>query len=80
MFKGIQKLINSNAGKYIISILLGIGLSTLFRNACEDRKCIVFKAITPENVKNKIFKVEDKCYKYTHEQVKCSNNNSELQY
>ena len=80
MLKGIQKLINSNAGKYIISILLGIGLSTLFRNACNDRKCIIFKAISPENVKDKIFKVDDNCYKYTHEQVKCSDDNSELTF
>lgn len=80
MLKGIQKLINSNAGKYIISILLGIGLSTLFRNACNDRKCIIFKAVSPENVKDKIFKVDKNCYKYTHEQVKCSDDNSELTF
>ena len=81
MLKGIQKLINSNAGKYIISILLGIGLSTLFRNACNDRKCIIFKAVSPENVKDNIeFKVDNNCYKYTHEQVKCSDDNSELTF
>lgn len=73
MFKGIQKLLNSDAGKYIVSILLGIGLSTLFRNACNDRKCIVFKAVSPEEVRNKIFKVGEKCYKYNSEQIDCNN-------
>lgn len=76
MFKGIQKIINSNSGKYIISILLGLGLSTLFRNACNDRKCIVFKAVTPENVRDKIFRIDNNCYKYTERQVKCQNNNN----
>ena len=80
MFKSIQKILNSDAGKYIISILLGIGLSTLFRNACNDRKCIIFKAVTPENVKDKIFKIEDQCYKYTNEQIQCSNDNKELTF
>ena len=71
MFKGIQKILNSDAGKYIISILLGIGLSTLFRNACNDRKCLIFKAVSPEKVKDKIFKLDNQCYTYSHEQVKC---------
>tara|TARA_Y100000591_G_C21651224_1_gene602943 strand:- start:398 stop:640 length:243 start_codon:yes stop_codon:yes gene_type:complete len=80
MFKGIQKILNSDAGKYIISILLGIGLSTLFRNACNDRKCIIFKAVSPENVKDKIFKLDNQCYTYTHDQIKCSDDNSELKF
>ena len=80
MIKGVQKILNSNAGKYIISILLGIGLSTIFRNVCNDRKCIVFKAVSPENVKDKIFKLGDKCYSYVHEQVQCSNDNKEITF
>lgn len=74
MLKGLQKLLNSDGGRYIISILLGLGLSTLFRNACNDRKCLVFKAVTPDQVKDKIFKVGDDCYKYTSHQVKCSDD------
>lgn len=80
MFKGIQKILNSDAGKYIISILLGIGLSTLFRNACNDRKCLIFKAVSPEKVKDKIFKLDNQCYTYSHEQVKCSDDDNELKF
>ena len=81
MFKGLQKILNSDAGKYIISILLGIGLSTLFRNACNDRKCLVFKAVAPEKVKDKIFKIGDDCYKYTSEQVECTKDkNTEITF
>tara|TARA_B110000503_G_C7090581_1_gene389218 strand:+ start:151 stop:396 length:246 start_codon:yes stop_codon:yes gene_type:complete len=77
MLKGIQKLLNSDGGRYIISILLGLGLSTLFRNACNDRKCLVFKAVSPEQVKDKIFKVGEDCYKYTNHQVTCDSNNKD---
>jgi len=80
MFKGIQKILNSNAGKYIISILLGIGLSTIFRNACEQRKCIVFKAVDPGKIKDHIFKIDKNCFKFTHEQIKCSDNNDEITF
>ena len=40
----LRRLIYSDIGKYIISILLGLGLATLFRKVCKDRNCIVFKA------------------------------------
>tara|TARA_B100000902_G_C27297105_1_gene910636 strand:- start:169 stop:411 length:243 start_codon:yes stop_codon:yes gene_type:complete len=80
MLKGIQKILNSNAGKYIISILLGIGLSTLFRNACYERKCIVFKAVDPNKIKKGIFKIDNNCYKYTPEQIKCSDNNNQIHF
>ena len=40
----LRRLIYSNIGKYIISILLGLGLSTLFRKVCNERNCMVFKA------------------------------------
>ena len=40
----IKQLINSKEGKYIISVVLGLGLATLFREVCKDKTCIVFKA------------------------------------
>ena len=35
----IKKLINSLTGKYVMSILLGLGLAALFRKACTSKKC-----------------------------------------
>ena len=32
-----RRLLYSTPGKYIISILLGLGLATLFRRACKER-------------------------------------------
>ena len=43
-------------GKIIISILLGLGLATLFRKGCTGKNCIEFKAPTLENIKKKIYK------------------------
>ena len=60
----LRRLIYSDIGKYIISILLGLGLATLFRKVCKDRNCIVFKAPNIKKIKNQIFKFENKCYKF----------------
>ena len=38
----IKKWIHSETSKYIISIILGLGLSTLFRKECYGEKCIEF--------------------------------------
>ena len=35
----IRRLLNGAFGRGIISILLGLGLSTLFRKVCKDRNC-----------------------------------------
>ena len=38
-----KRLINTSLGKIIISIMLGLGLATLFRKVCKDKNCITFK-------------------------------------
>ena len=40
----LKRLIHSDIGRIIISILLGLGLATLFRKVCNDRSCMIFKA------------------------------------
>ena len=66
MFQSFQRLLNSEAGKYIISILLGIGLATLFRKACNGRNCLVFKAPSPDDIKDKIYEFDNACLKQDH--------------
>ena len=33
----------SDFGKYMISIIIGIGFASLFRKVCGDDKCYIFK-------------------------------------
>jgi|TARA_B100001540_G_C15707550_1_gene596919 hypothetical protein len=68
----VRKLIHSKVGQYIISILLGLGLATLFRKVCKKRSCLVFKGAPLRKIKNQIFKYKNKCYKFTPEITKCS--------
>ena len=74
----LRRLIYSDIGKYIISILLGLGLATLFRKVCKDRNCIVFKAPNIQKIKNQIFKFENKCYKFIESIEKCNNNKKKV--
>ena len=60
----LSRLINSTGGRYIISILLGLGLATLFRKACSARNCLAFKAPPISTIDGKIFNYDGRCYRY----------------
>lgn len=60
----IKALMNSPLGKIFISILLGLGLATLFRTACKEKNCIRFAGPVISEVDGKIYKHGEKCYKY----------------
>ena len=41
---GFQRLLHTETGRIIISIVLGLGIASLFRKVCKDRSCIAFRA------------------------------------
>jgi len=70
----IRRLITGVFGRSVISILLGLGLATLFRKVCNDRNCLVFKAPKIDKIDNQIFEFDDKCYKFTKKATTCDNS------
>tara|TARA_B100000795_G_C22526293_1_gene333341 strand:+ start:291 stop:530 length:240 start_codon:yes stop_codon:yes gene_type:complete len=69
-----KRLLHGRFSKYVISAILGIGLATLFRKACNSRNCLVFKSPSIEKIKNQIFKYNDKCYKFNEQASTCDTN------
>jgi len=67
----LKRLISSSLGKIILSILLGLGLASLFRKACTDKNCLVFNGPIISDIEGKTYKHGDKCYKYTTSPDKC---------
>ena len=65
------KFVHTKTGKYVMSMLLGFGLASLFRTVCKDKNCILFQAPPLEEIKDKIYGHENKCYKYTATPAKC---------
>jgi len=66
-----QRLLNTEYGRNIISIFLGLGLASLFRKVCTDKNCIVFNGPIIGDIEGKTFKYSDKCYKYSVHADKC---------
>lgn len=68
----LSKFIESQTGKIVMSILLGVGLATLFRKACTGKNCVVNYAPPLDEIDDKIYKFNDKCYKLQKSAVKCN--------
>ena len=66
----IRRLIYNDFGSIVMSIILGLGLATLFRKVCKDRKGNLGPSI--DKIKGQVFKYNDKCYTYEPSITKCN--------
>jgi hypothetical protein len=68
-----QRLLNTALGKFFISVLLGLGIATMFRKVCKDKSCMVFNGPIISELDDKIYKYGEKCYTYNTVPGKCDN-------
>jgi hypothetical protein len=74
----IDDVLKTRIGVIIVSIIWGLGLSTLFRKACNGRTCQIIKYNGPdpnEVMKNYYNYGTQQCYKYYPVMSKCENLN-----
>lgn len=58
----------------IFSLILGIGLASLFDTVCKDGNCVIVRSKPLEEVENKIHKKNNKCYRYYAKPAKCTDD------
>lgn len=78
-----KKMLHSNSGKVIISIILGLGLASLFRKACSDRKCLKFTGPPEDKVKeiaSSTYKYNDKCYNFVPSATTCDSKKKQVRF
>jgi hypothetical protein len=66
------KFVSSETGKILMSMILGLGLATIFRASCKGKNCIIYHAAPLEEIKDKVYKIDKKCYKFNSTPVKCN--------
>jgi len=76
----IKRLLYGKYSRYVISVLLGFGLATLFRKVCNDRNCLVFKAPGINKIEGKTYKVDSTCYKVKHKQVQYNKTKKDVHF
>ena len=53
----IKRLLNTELGRFFISVIIGLGLATLFRKSCNDKNCIVFDGPVINEVDGKVIDI-----------------------
>jgi hypothetical protein len=69
-----KRLLNTELGKIFISIFLGFGLACLFQHSCNEKNCIRFQGAVITEIDDKIYKHDEKCYKYVAQSTSCNSN------
>lgn len=69
-----DRLLKTPFGKILISVFLGLGLACLFRQACNEKNCIRFEGAVITDIKDKIYRHDEKCYKYVSQSTTCNKN------
>jgi len=68
----IKRFLNTETGKIMVSIVLGLGLSTIFRKICKDKNCMEFYGVPTERIALKTFQYDDQCFQYQHKSARCN--------
>ena len=66
-----KRLLYTDLGVFFVSVLLGFGLATLFRKACEGKNCINFNGPVISEIDGKTYKYGEYCYKYKLDAAPC---------
>ena len=75
-----KRILHSEYGQKLLSVVLGLGLATLFRKVCKGRNCMVFKAPPLSKLDNTVYKQNGICYKFDYETVTCDTKKSILEF
>lgn len=70
----IENLYRTLTGRYIISIILGLGISALFRKVCNERDCLIIKGPPTNEIVGNIYEFDSKCFKYRVKSTSCKKN------
>lgn len=69
-----HRIFKNKYTKYIISIILGLGIASLFRESCKNKNC--FNFVSPkkddlQTIEKDIYKFDNTCYTYEKQATKC---------
>jgi hypothetical protein len=73
-----KRLLYTDLGRIFMSIILGLGLATLFRKVCTDKNCLMFNGPIISDLEGKIYKHGDKCFKYSSHSDKCDTTKKQV--
>ncbi len=73
LYMHLEKFLHSHTGKVLTSIILGLGLASLFKTTCKGKNCIITNSPPMAQISTKIHKDHryPDCIRYDVIPVKC---------
>lgn len=71
----LTKILKLKYISYVISFILGIGLTGLFKRKCGKNNCIKYVGPKPEKLLNTVYKHNNKCYSFNYQTKPCKKAN-----
>jgi len=85
--KGVSRFVNNimytDRGRIILSIILGLGVATLFRKYCEGKNCYSFIGPEQNAIRDQIFSFDSgnsKCYAMREKTVRCGTKEKSVDF
>jgi hypothetical protein len=79
----VRNMMYTERGKIILSIILGLGLASIFRNYCKGKNCYKFLGPKQEALRNKIYSFDSSnasCYALKEKTTQCDNNKKIMKF
>lgn len=79
----IKNIMHTDRGRIILSILLGLGLATIFRKYCDGRNCYHFHGPEQKELRDQIYSFDSKhskCYAMREKSVACGSKEKTVEY
>ena len=67
----VDKMLYTHFGQILVSAIIGLALALMFHRVCKEG-CVAYFAPHIDEIQDKVFKLEDTCYKYTTVNVPCN--------
>lgn len=79
----MNNILYTDRGRFILSVILGLGLASLFRKFCEGKNCYKFIGPEQNNIRDKIFSFDsnnNECYIMREKSTKCKSNKKNVEF
>ena len=76
----MRVFMQSHYGRIIIALILGFGLSTLFRKTCKEKQCMRFEGPSLDEIEGQTYDYNDKCYRFKPNAVNCSSSKKTVRF
>lgn len=67
----VASLLSTRVGAIMVSIILGLGLASMFRRACKGDGCKVIHAPKASQIDGHTYRIDHDCFRYVPFDVPC---------